>query len=62
MRENDIQLKAAMNEVEEKYGMEARTKVNEIISDALKKDQPLTTYEIMYVAELLSRAEGNYIQ
>lgn len=62
MRENDIELKAAMNEIEEKYGMEARTKVNEIISEALRKDQPLTNYEIMYVAELLYRAEDNYIQ
>ena len=59
MTENDSELKVAMAQIEEKYGTEARTKVYKIISDALKKDQPLTNYEIMYVAELLIRGEDN---
>ena len=59
MTENDSELKIAMAQIEEKYGIEARTKVNEIISDALSKDQPLTHFEIMYVAELLIRGEDN---
>ena len=59
MRENDSELMTALAQVEEKYGIEARTKVNEIISDALSKDQPLTNYEVMYVAELLIRGQDN---
>ena len=62
MTENDSELKLAMAQIEEKYGVEARTRVNEIISDALRKDQPLTNYEVMYVAELLIRGHDKLIQ
>ena len=59
MKENDKEFIKAMDQIVEKYGMNARTRVNEIISDALSKDQPLTNYEVLYVAELLFEDQGN---